>query len=286
MKHRLFQSTLLTFSAVLFLSACSIKTIYNNLDWVLAGMVDDYVALTETQELDVERHIAFIMKWHRETQLTVYIEDLEKIKEFSRKGLDAVSVEYIFSTMLERWEGLKGQFSPAMADVLLTLSPKQIEELFIRLNEQNKESDEEYKETSDEEKNTKSGVTLIDNFEDWLGPLSEEQERIVKSWPPRFKSTHDGRMLFRKKWQSALKQILESNVEKEIKRQQLQALIIKPDTYQTDEHKQKLVYNSKQLKEMVLSLDQTITEEQKVHLGEEIDYYIVNFEELVAEAQK
>jgi len=252
----------------------------------MEGMVEDYVELTETQELDVEQHVAFIMKWHRETQLTVYIEDLKKIKEITRVGLDDASAEFIFSTMLKRWEGLKGQLAPAMADLLLTLSQQQIEELFVRLNEQNKEATEEYAETSDEEKSTKSGETMISNFEDWLGSLSEEQKKIVKSWPPRFKSVHEDSIAFRKKWQAELKQVLENDYVQEIKREQLLALILKPDKYQTDEHKQKLVYNSKQIKAMVLTLDQTITQEQKSHLGEKIDYYIVNFEELVAEAKE
>lgn len=286
MKRVLFQRIILSLTTLLLLSACGVKTVYNNLDWVLEGMVEDYVSLTETQELDVEKHVAFIMKWHRETQLTVYIEDLKKIKGYTHKGLDDASTELIFDTLLKRWEGLKGQFAPAMADVLLTLSPQQIEELFIRLNEQNKETDEEYKETSDEEKNVKSGETLISNFEDWLGPLNAEQEQMLKSWPQRFKSAHEDRTVFRKKWQAALKQVIESDLEKEIKREQLQALILKPDKYQTDEHKQKLIYNSKQIKEMVLTLDQTITEEQRAHLGEEIDYYIVNFEELAAVVKK
>jgi len=286
MKRTLFQRILPTLIALLFLSACSIKTVYNNLDWVLEGMVDDYVELTETQETDVEQHVAFIMKWHRETQLTLYVEDLKQIKEFTRQGLDGASTEIIFSTLLKRWEGLKGQLAPNMADVLLTLSQTQIKEFFVRLEEKNKERVEEYAETSDEEKNVKSGETLISNFEDWVGTLNTEQEQILKSWPQRFKSVHKDHMVFRKKWQAALRRVLEEDSTKEVKREKLLAMILSPEKYQTDEHKLKLDYNTKQIKEMVLTFDQSVTSEQKAHLTKEFDYYITNFEELIAEAEK
>ena len=63
-------------------------------------------------------------------------------------------------------------------------------------------------------------------------------------------------------------------------------LVEHPDKYQSEAHKAKLVYNSKQVKELVLTFDQTITDEQKRYLAERLDYFIVNFEELAAEAKE
>ena len=278
--------TILSLSLLLFLSACSIKTIYNNLDWALEGMVDDYVSLSDAQELDVEQRIALLLKWHRETQLTEYVNDLEAIKEFTAKGMDDESAETMFATFMERWNTMKVKVAPDMADLFLTLNDKQINELFVRLEEENEELNEEYNETTEEEKREKGGDKLISNFSDWLGPLSDEQKQILRSWPPRFKSAHADRMEFRKKWQAALREILQSDSPNSEKRSKLITLAEKPDVYQSEQHKAKLVYNSKQVKELILTFDQTVTTEQKTYLAERLDYFIVNFKELAAEAEE
>ena len=59
-----------------------------------------------------------------------------------------------------------------------------------------------------------------------------------------------------------------------------------PDKFQTEEHRVRLVYNSKQVKELILTFDPTVTREQKAYLAERLDYFIVNFEELAAEAKQ
>jgi len=285
MKYAYLKLTLLIFSLLAF-SACGVKTVYNNLDWVMAGMVEDYINLTDQQELDVEKRIAMFMKWHRKTQLQEYVNDLKAIKSYSNKGFDDESTEIIFANFMKRWDSLKTKVAPDMVDVLLGLDEKQVKELFVKLEEENLEIAEEVNSTTADEKMESSKEKLISNFSDWLGPLTDSQKEILRSWPPRFKPLDDDRMLFRNKWQAALKEILTGSFSPEEKREKLTTLIIKPDNYQTEEHKAKLVYNSKQVKQLMLTFDQTVTAEQKVYLAERLDHFIVNFEELIAESEE
>lgn len=284
--YRKIQRTILALLTLLLLSACSIKTVYNNLDWVLEAMVDDYLSLSDMQEQDVEQRISRILKWHRETQLNLYVEDLKMIKASTSRGLDDESAEAIFAAFMQRWESIKKQFAPNQADVLLTLNQQQIDNLFERLEEENRELIQEINETTAEEKIEKSREKLIRNFSEWLGPLNEDQKQILRSWPPRFKPLDQDRIDFRKKWQAELRDIFKSDQSREQKRFRLIELAESPDKFQTEEHKARLVYNSKQVKELILTFDQTVTTEQKAHLAERLDYYIVNFEELAAESEQ
>jgi hypothetical protein len=284
--NTLFQRAIIVLATLLLLSACSIKTVYNNLDWALEAMVDDYLSLSDMQEQDVEQRIAQILKWHRETQLDLYVKDLKMVKASTNRGLDDESAEAIFAAFMQRWESIKKQFAPNQADVLLTLNQQQIDDLFEKLEEENRELTEEINETSAEEKLEKSREKLIRNFSDWLGPLNEEQKQILRSWPPRFKPLDQDRMAFRKKWQAELRAIFESGQSREEKRARLIELAESPDKFQTEEHKNRLVYNSKQVKELILTFDPTVTQEQKAYLAERLDYYIVSFEELAAEAKQ
>ncbi len=285
MTLRILKWTILSLVALLLLSACGIKTIYNNLDWVLEGMVDDYIDLTDTQEEDVDKRIAQLLKWHKETQLAEYVNDLKEIKTFTAKGIDDESAEIIFAKFLERWTAMKTKVAPEMADLFLTLNEKQIKALFIRLEEENKEIDEEYKETTEEEKNIEGGERLLENFSDWLGPLSEEQKELLISWPPRFQSTHENRLVFREKWQLALKQVLDDDIPTEEKRTRLIALTEKPEDYRSEQYKARLVHNSKQVKALILAFEHTVTKKQKTYLAERLDYFIRNFEELIEETK-
>jgi len=271
-------------SMVLVLSACGFKTIYNNADWVLAGMVDDYVTLTEEQEADVEKRIELLMKWHRQSQLTIYSEDLKEIKQYTQQGLNDENTEIIFAKFLSYWHALRDRISPEMAGLFLTLDEKQKVELFKTLDEQNKEIVEESAEITREEMIKNGGDKMVDNFSDWLGELSPEQETLLRSWPEKFKPVDEDRMKFRLAWQAGLKEILFNNeLDNEQKNKQLVTLINNPKNYQSDEHKAKLVYNSKQVKALMITFNETITHEQKAHVGERIDHFSRIFAELAVE---
>ncbi len=271
-------------SMVLVLSACSFKTLYNNADWVLAGMVNDFVTLSEAQEVDVEKRIEQLLQWHRKSQLTIYAEDLKEIKKYTQQGLNDENTEIVFAQISGYWRALLEQVSPEMTELFLTLDEEQKLDLFKTFAEQNKEIVEEFSETTETEKIENGGNKMVDNFSDWVGELSPEQEILLRSWPEKFKSIHDDRMEFRAAWQAELKGILFANeLGKEQKKEQLVRLINTPEDYQTDEHKQKLIYNSKQVKALMLAFAETITVEQKAHVGERIDYFSNIFSELAAE---
>lgn len=286
MTLRILKRTILSLVALLLLSACSIKTVYNNLDWVLEGMVDDYIDLTDTQEEDVDERITQLLKWHKETQLAEYVNDLKEIKIFTAKGIDDESAEIIFAKFMERWTSMKKKVAPEMAALFLMLNNKQIKALFVRLEEENKEIEEEYKQTTEEEKIIEGGAKLVENFSDWLGPLNEEQKALLISWPSRFQSTHENRLVFRAKWQAALKRVLKGDISTEEKRTRLIALTEKPEDYQSEQYKAQLVHNSKQVKALILTFGPTVTDEQKIYLSERLDYFIRNFEELIEETKQ
>ena len=278
-----FRMTIVLLTLFLFLSGCTLKNAYKQLDWVLAGMIEDYVSLSESQEADVDARIASFLKWHQFTQLKVYAEDLQQVQQYTSLGLDDASADEIFQRFMRSWDTLKEHVAPEMADLLLTLNDKQQKQMFEKLAEQNQELEDEINEYTQEERYERAGDKMIENFERWLGEINDQQKEILRSWPPKFKPLDDDRMAFRLKWQAALRNVLQSPLSKAEKREQLISLIKNPDTYQSEEHKQKLVYNSKQLKALILSFDQTLTQQQRGFLAGRLDHIITTFQELAAE---
>lgn len=265
------------------LSSCSIKTAYKQMDWILAGMVEDYVTLTDFQEADVEKRIDAFLTWHQFSQLKIYADDLQQIQQYTSMGLDDANAEDVYKRFMASLKALNERAAPDLAEVMMTFDAEQQQELLEKLAEQNKEIEDEYKEYTEAERLDRAGDKLIENFERWLGDLQPQQEETLRTWPPQFKPLDEERMAFRLKWQAALKELFAKAMPFDQKRDNLIMLIKTPEAYQTEEHKQKLVYNSKLLKKLVLDFDRTVTTEQRGFLAGRLDYLIVNFRELAAE---
>jgi len=276
---------LLILLSIGLLSSCSVKTAYKQLDWVLAGMVEDYVSLTDTQEADVDKRIAAFLKWHQFTQLNTYADDMQKVQQYTTMGLNEAGADDLFARFMKSWEALKNRVAPDMAETLLTLDEKQQQGLLDKLAEQNTEIEDEYREYTEEERYERAGDKLINNFENWLGNLDDQQEATLRTWPKQFKPLDEERMAFRLKWQAALTETLKATMPFDEKRNKLIALIKTPEAYQSEVHKQKLVYNSKLLKSLVIDFDRSVTQEQRGFLAGRLDYLIENFRELAAEQQ-
>ena len=275
---------LLILGFILTLTACSIKTLYNNLDWVLSGMVDDYVTLSDAQEVDVEKQIKHLLKWHRTTQLEIYARDLEEIKSYTQAGLNSENLDIIFAKINGNWNTIRAQAAPKMADLFLSLSEKQHQELSKRFAKQNKELQEEFDDSTVAKRKEKSADKLIDNFDEWLSSLSDAQETALKGWPDNFHEMHPHRMAFRKAWQAELLKILaDKTIANEDKKALLIKLIVMPEDYQSEEHKLKLKQNMEQFKSLMATFDQSVTAEQKQYLAKRLDTFKKAFQELAKE---
>ncbi len=269
---------------LLVLGGCGVKTIYNQMDWILAGVVEDYIHLTEVQDEDVERRIADILKWHRKTQLPLYSSDLRQVKQYTKEGLSDKKIEHFFGLLNQRWIAIKGKISPEIAGLLMTLSDKQVLKMFKNIKEQNEEYIEEHVDITQKERDKAIIERMIDNFERWLGDLSNEQKALFWQWKDRFKPVHNDRLEFRRVWQKELRLILNSNISKKEKEVQLVELFRNPDKFRSQVYIDKLAHNRNQAAQLILTM--SLTPEQKKHLYKEVDYYTKNFDELAAEEIK
>lgn len=266
---------------VLQLNACTMKSMYGQLDWILAGMVEDFMSLDEAQEADVKGRITALLKWHRKTQLPLYIDDLEQMQTFTTNGLTEENIEIVFQSVKTRWQAVQTRLAPDFAEVLVNVSDKQKQQIFAELKERNDEVDKDYATVTGKEREQRTGDKMIENFERWLGDLNESQQKILRSGVKQFKDMEKERLEFRNSWQAQLKNVLDSKQDHKTRQAALQELFASPETYQSAAYQEKFSYNVQQIKQMVLKLHPTLTKEQQVNLAEKTQYYIRNFKELV-----
>ena len=163
--------------AALLLSGCGPKFAYNNLSLITPWYVDDYIDLTEQQQVIFDRHLENLHSWHRQTELPEYrrlFSDLHQ--HLQQSELDPQLLRIKIIKLRGHWDALIQQASPAVIELSTTLTDAQREALFAALEERNQkrlkraDTPAEHKQES------------VERIEKWMEPLSKQQ----RIWAEKF----------------------------------------------------------------------------------------------------
>ena len=175
----------LLIAIIIFLSGCSTKFTYNNLDWLIHWYIDDYVSLSDNQEALFDDYFADWQSWHRSEELSKYIAHLKTLKaDLNGEELSAVQIEGHLLDSRQHWERLRDRVSPELADMAAKLTDEQVSALFEELREENddiQESLEEFKALSPEEQAEERLDDMEEGVSEFIGRLNASQKAIVKS---------------------------------------------------------------------------------------------------------
>lgn len=208
---------------ILWLSACSIKTIYNRLDYLIPSYVEGMVSLDEMLAEKVEQRTQLLINWHRNTQLKQYTDLLRAFQQDFGPQLTEERVLQHITAMKSLWLPLQARLNEEMTALLPLLNDAQREELFDSIDERNEDFYDEYVDLDKDELIEQYTERLLENYESWLGDLTEQQEQYVVQAADKFHSSAAIRLQHRKSWQSAIREILYSSENAAIKAERLNA---------------------------------------------------------------
>ncbi len=163
------------------ISACSLKSVYNNLDYLIPSYVEGMVSLDDMLEEHVEQRTQVLINWHRNTQLKQYAELLRSYQQDFGPQLTEERVSRHMSSMEALWQPLGEKLNEEMAVLLPLLNDEQLEELFASIDEKNEEFYDEYVDLDEAELIEEYTEQLLDNYQSWLGDLTAQQEADKKS---------------------------------------------------------------------------------------------------------
>jgi len=208
-------------------SACSFKTIYKRLDYLIPSYVEGMVSLDDMLEKEVEQRTRVLINWHRNTQLKLYAELLREFQFDFGLHLSEERVLQHISNMESLWLPLGEKLNKEMAELLPLLNDEQLDELFESINDKNEEFYEDYVDLVAKERIEKYAESLSDNYENWLGDLTEQQEQYLEKAAYKFHSSAALRLQQRKVWQKNIGEILASSDDPEIKSERLRTFFRK-----------------------------------------------------------
>ncbi len=202
-------------------TACSLKSVYNRLDYLIPSYVEGMVSLDEVLEEKVEQRAQLLINWHRNTQLKKYAQLLRTFQQDIGPQLTEERLLQHIATIEAFWNSLSLKLNEEMTELLPLLDAQQRLELFESITEKNEDFQEEYVDIDEQERVELYTDRMLDNYESWLGELSEAQERAVKKAAAGLHSSAELRLQKRKLWQNSIQRILESNDDSRDKSQRL-----------------------------------------------------------------
>ena len=270
---------ILCLALVTMVTACSLKSVYNRLDYLIPAYVEGMVSLDEVLEEKVEQRSKLLINWHRNTQLTKYAQLLRTLQQDAGPQLNDERVLQHISTIEAFWKSLLQKLNEEMTELLPLLDEQQRLELFESITEKNEDFQEEYVDTDEEERVELYTDNLLDSYENWLGELTEVQSRAVKKAAARLHSSAELRLQQRKRWQNSIQLILDSTDDSRDKSQLLREFFER-FSINDAEISAATETNKRVIAQLTVQIVHVLNVEQKQYFFNKTDKYIRMFTEL------
>jgi hypothetical protein len=172
----------LALSVVFLVAACSaMKLGYNNADTLVAHGLDNYFDLDDEQAELVRNRMRELLRWHRRTQLAAYSELLQRAHARVGGNVTAVDVLALQTEIHGMLATMGERAAPDIAHVSARLNQGQIDKFARKLTEDTRKAQRELVSYAGPHGIDRRGKRYLERAEEWLGPLTREQQELVRT---------------------------------------------------------------------------------------------------------
>ena len=166
----------------LALSACTaLRFGYNQAPELAFWWLGGYVDFNADQKHDAKERIASWFRWHRQTQLPDYARQVEALRQQAEAPATAEQACQWYETGLARLNTAIDQGLPPVAELALTLTPEQLQNIERKYAKTNKEFVNDRMQANPEARRKAALKRVVERTEQFYGRLSDAQrERIAE----------------------------------------------------------------------------------------------------------
>ncbi|EWH10336.1 hypothetical protein DS2_08680 [Catenovulum agarivorans DS-2] len=268
------------FILVFSLAGCSLSFMYNRAHWWADWYLDDFVDLTSAQQDVFDQQFEQWHLWHRNEQLPLYEAQFALVKQQFENGLgesgltEAALLEHVnaFETF---WRRLLKHVAPELAQLAITLSTEQKQQLIGNIRKNNQEKQQKWDEQSDEEKHQNFIDKQVEQYQDWFGRLNRQQKQLISEQSSLYVGTRGQWLQYQSDWLAAFEQaLLASDVDR------VSSLIARPYDLRSETLQQNVMRNRGLYVKNTYQLMLGLSEKQQRHLLSELDDYESTFRKL------
>ncbi len=263
---------------VLTISACTVRTAYNYIDWYLAWQIDDYVELNDEQEEQFEQAIDEFIVWHRSQELPKYKQMLTEL-QLAIEQQDKAKLESVFNYSRTLWFDSAKQAAPSIILLLDKLSLEQRQELVNNISTKQQEDHDKWRERAKTTSKTEREEEEVEELTDTLGELTQQQQQEFLITLSSLVSTTEMRIKSRELWLQKFSTALTSQTT--IDQLTLYELFTDISSYRSAEHISISRANQQKYMAFLSSQLPSLTVQQQQHVIESIRDYIEDLEYLI-----
>jgi len=198
--------------AVVLTGCSAVRLGYGNADSLARWWIDQYVDLTPEQDALTRERLVRLHAWHRKTQLPDYANLLREARGLATGRLTGADGVGLTDATIRRIRTLADQAIPDAADLLVTLTPAQIDRMSARLAEKTADFAKEIRLVEGEAGQRKARFKrLLERAEYWFGGFSDEQEaairRLVDAQPTGAQFWFDERLRRQRDWLDLVRRV-------------------------------------------------------------------------------
>jgi hypothetical protein len=176
-----FKRTALVLAALSILTACSlVTTLYQNATTLAMLEIDAYFDLSAEQDQLGKVRTDAMMAWHKREVLPLYVKQLRSLASKAEQGLSGAEVTDTLDWGLNEFRRISTYTAPQQAELLTSLSDKQIAYLQKKLAKEDKKYRKDWLDASQED----ALELRFDKFITWVeriyGNLTVEQKSRIR----------------------------------------------------------------------------------------------------------
>ena len=213
---------------------CGTKFAYNNISWFAVSYIEDFLSLSNSQEPELEARLDSLQAWHKETQLPLYIEQLQVLQSMSRSELNSAFIVEQSEQIKNHIRTIVNKFSPDIYALSMQLNPKQDSEFLTNFRKKQQEFYQERLSLNDDDSTERYRKRIEERLERWLGSVSKEQRQIIVTWSQEWTNTNDSWREYQNNTYQDLTLLMEKKSDLHISQPIIMKLLLNNEAYYPD----------------------------------------------------
>jgi hypothetical protein len=246
------------------LAGCSLTAAYRYADWIILWQLDHYFDLTSDQRQDLAQRLTPLLARHRHEALPQYEAFLLQIRQRVERGLTGPDVDWVYATYDRLRADLFDRFVADGGAFLASVDTHQVRTFESALQQDNAKAARLVQAPAPERLNKRAQATL-DWLEDWLGPLSTDQQDRIREWSRSLPDMQPVGVAYRQQRQQELLTLLHQPRSPERVARELRTILVYPDQTAPASYQEAVQRMRAAVKTMALAIDQRLTPEQRRH---------------------
>ena len=165
---------------LLLLVGCTTRFAYNNLDYLIAYRIDDYVDLTRLQDRVLDQGLETALERHRKQGLPAIHRALDSLQADVMTPMTFSQIRQYHYLFTDLGQDAAAMLAKPLASTLSLLSDQQVTALNREIQSHFNEIDAERKALTPAQRLDKRTERLIDTLQDWVGRSTPEQRTLLK----------------------------------------------------------------------------------------------------------